>query len=103
MLKVRAATVNDADTISNLNDEVQNVHAEALPHLFKPASGKTFSAKEITEIPTQPNNHIFLAYCYEEPVEYIYCEIDWDWMSGRSMQMRSPSLSAKDSRSLGTL
>ena len=44
MLKVRAATVDDADTISSLNDEVQNVHAEALPHLFKPASRETFSA-----------------------------------------------------------
>ena len=41
MLEVRAATVDDADTISSLNDEVQNVHADALPHLFKPASKET--------------------------------------------------------------
>ena len=75
MLKVRAATVADADTISSLNDEVQNVHAEALPHLFKPASRETFSAKEVTEILTRPDNHIFLAYFDEEPAGYIYCEI----------------------------
>ena len=75
MLKVRAATVADADTISSLNDEVQNVHAEALPHLFKPGSRETFSAKEVTEILTQPDNHIFLAYFDEEPAGYIYCEI----------------------------
>ena len=75
MLEVRAATVDDADTISSLNDEVQNVHADALPHLFKPASKETFSSKKITEILTQPENHMFLAYFDEEPAGYLYCEI----------------------------
>ena len=88
MLKVRAATVADADTISSLNDEVQNVHAEALPHLFKPASRETFSAKEVTEILTQPDNHIFLAYFGEEPAGYIYCEI--------RRREESPAMYARD-------
>ncbi len=75
MLKVRAATVDDAGTISGLNDEVQNVHAEALPHLFKPASRETFSSKKIAEILTRPENRMFLACFDEEPAGYLYCEI----------------------------
>lgn len=75
MLEVRAATVDDADTISRLNDEVQNVHAEALPHLFKPASRETFSSKKIAEILTRPENHMFLACFDAEPAGYLYCEV----------------------------
>jgi hypothetical protein len=43
-MEVRLATLNDAEIISALNAEVQTVHAEALPHLFKATSPEAFPA-----------------------------------------------------------
>jgi ribosomal protein S18 acetylase RimI-like enzyme len=74
-MDVRLATPHDAELISALNAEVQKVHAEALPQLFKPASHETFPASFVRQLLADPDTCIFLGFLYGEPVGYIYAQI----------------------------
>ena len=74
-MDVRLATLNDAEIISALNAEVQTVHAEALPHLFKPASPETFPASFVRQLLADPDTRIFLGSLDDEPVGYLYAQI----------------------------
>ncbi len=73
-IQIRLATRDDAEVISALNVDVQRLHAEALPHLFKPPSADTFSPSAFLELLADPNNYIYLASMDGEAVGYIYAE-----------------------------
>ena len=82
MLTIRTATADDAGTIPSLNHESHEIHAAVLPHIYKqvscegfPSPCEAFPAKQITEILADPNDRIFMAYWDEEPVGYLYCQI----------------------------
>jgi ribosomal protein S18 acetylase RimI-like enzyme len=74
-MDVRLANLNDAKIISALNTEVQTVHAEALPHLFKPTSPETFPASFVRHLLADPDTCIFIGSLHDEPVGYLYAQI----------------------------
>ncbi len=74
-MDITLATPQDAEIISALNAEVQKVHADALPHLFKPPSQETFPASLVRQSLADPNTYIFIAYSNGTPVGYIYTQI----------------------------
>jgi ribosomal protein S18 acetylase RimI-like enzyme len=74
-MDIRLATPNDAESIAALNAEVQQVHADALPHLFKPPSEETFPASLVRQLLAEPNTYIFIASENGAPVGYIYAQI----------------------------
>jgi ribosomal protein S18 acetylase RimI-like enzyme len=74
-MEIRLATPQDAEIISALNEEIQKLHAEALPHLFKPPSPETFPAKLVRQLLADPTTSIFIAYSSGTPVGYIYTQI----------------------------
>ncbi len=74
-MQVRLATINDAEFISRLNADVQKLHAEALPRLFKPPSDETFPASAVIELLNDPDNYFFIGHVDGEAVGYIYAEI----------------------------
>ena len=72
---IRSATGADAPAISALNVEVQAVHAEALPHIFKPPSKGAFPPAEVASWFDDPRNHVYLACEEEESVGYIWARV----------------------------
>lgn len=74
-LTIRKATVDDATTLSTLNDDVQQLHADALPDIFKQPSDAVFPAAMVTDLINEPNNLFFIAEVAGEAVGYIWAEI----------------------------
>ena len=70
---IRRAKAGDAALLSSLNREIQSVHGEALPDLFKPPSSGTFS--EFADLIVKPNSAIFVAEADAVPLGYVYAEI----------------------------
>jgi len=70
-MEIRLATMADVESISALNVDVQNVHAEALPHIFKHVSEPGFAVPYITELMNAPNNYFYIASIDGEDVGYI--------------------------------
>jgi ribosomal protein S18 acetylase RimI-like enzyme len=73
---VRAATPEDADAISRLNRDIQALHAQALPHRFKPPGPDTFPPLYVRALLARRRALFFLA---EEdgsatPAGYVYAE-----------------------------
>lgn len=74
-MHIRPATEEDAPAISALNADVQEIHAQAVPHLFKPPSPETFPPARIAELMADPDNYFFLALEGQEPAGYVYAQI----------------------------
>ena len=75
MITIATAVAEDADSISMLSSEAQSLHAEALPHLFKPTPEATQPVDKILEILAEPDKRIFLACVDTDPVGYLYCQV----------------------------
>ena len=73
-LVIRRADREDAEGLARLNVEVQQMHAEAYPDLFKPVEGPDFAVPFFHRMLTLPEVHIFLAE-REHPVGYIFARI----------------------------
>ena len=69
---VRAATPQDAPSISVLNAEVQQLHYEAHPEVFKPPDETNFSPSAIRELMQSPANFFWLAEIDGQPAGYLY-------------------------------
>ena len=74
-MDIRLATLADVEIISALNVDVQNVHAEALPHIFKHVSDPGFAVPYITEQLDDPNNYFYIASIDGEEAGYIYARV----------------------------
>ena len=74
-INVRAATADDAETISELNDHVQSIHAQALPWLFKKPSAETFPPHEVKKIVANSNQLVFVAETNDIRVGYIHASM----------------------------
>ena len=74
-MTIRLADPTDYGPVARLNGEVQQLHAEALPHLFKPASEQAFSRAVYEEMLARPRCSLYLAVADGEPVGYIYLEV----------------------------
>ena len=73
-LEVRPATAGDAEIVRQLNRHVQQLHADALPHLFKPP-GDGIGAGIFEEMITRPETRVFIGYAAGEPVGYVAAQI----------------------------
>ena len=72
---VRRAGEADAQTLSLLNTDVQNLHASALPERFKPPGPDTFPETFARTLIATPGNLVFIAEVDSEPAGYAYAEI----------------------------
>ena len=53
-MDIRRASHADAPLISSLNDDVQLIHYQAMPHFFKPPAAGAFPAALVTELTPTP-------------------------------------------------
>jgi diamine N-acetyltransferase len=74
-IAVRRAGEADAAAISRLNADVHEIHAAALPGLFKAHAADSFPAAEVAELIRAPENLFFLAELDSEPIGYAYVEV----------------------------
>lgn len=73
-VQVRRAVAADAPALISLNADVQQLHADALPHLFKQPTPDTWPTARIVELLSQPGRWILLAERDGEPIGYLYAE-----------------------------
>lgn len=73
-MEIRRATASDAGIVSQLNREVQQLHANALPHLFKPPVGEAFSPAAFAELVADEETRVLIGCVEGVPVGYIYAQ-----------------------------
>jgi ribosomal protein S18 acetylase RimI-like enzyme len=73
-MEIRRATASDAGIVSQLNREVQQLHADALPHLFKPPAGEAFSPAAFAELVADEEARVLIGCVEGVPVGYIYAQ-----------------------------
>jgi ribosomal protein S18 acetylase RimI-like enzyme len=74
-MEIRRATLEDAHVLSALNVDVQQIHAEALPHLFKQPTTEAFSASFMAERLAAPSSYFFIAHVDGRDVGYISAQV----------------------------
>ncbi len=74
-MEIRVATKKDAVTLSALNVEVQKIHADALPKIFKQPETDRFAVQFMLERLDDPLNHFFIANLNGVDIGYIYARI----------------------------
>ena len=72
MTTVRVANIEDADAIECLTVEVQQLHREALPDIFKFPSDKLFSREKLATLLQDANSTVAVAESNGEIVGHIY-------------------------------
>jgi diamine N-acetyltransferase len=72
MITVRVAIIEDADAIGGLTAEVQQLHREALPDIFKSPSDKLFSREKLATLLQDANSTVAVAESNGEIVGYVY-------------------------------
>lgn len=76
MTKIRKATIEDAAILSALNVDVQRIHADALPHIFKQPTSDDFAQDFMREqLADREHNYFFIAEQNGEAVGYICARI----------------------------
>lgn len=74
MVMLRLATMDDADKLARLAGFVQRLHAEALPHMFKPAGDlAAITADMRTRILADQLSVVYIAEVDGLPVGYVVC------------------------------
>jgi ribosomal protein S18 acetylase RimI-like enzyme len=74
-MQIRLAAPNDVQKIAKLNNEVQSIHSQAWPGIFRWPTKQHDVEKIIGEIVTAPQNRIFIAEDKQGTKGYIFCEI----------------------------
>ncbi|GIL14207.1 MAG: ribosomal-protein-alanine acetyltransferase [Chloroflexota bacterium] len=75
-MHIRQAIAADADILAELNRDVQQLHADAAPHLFKqPDDLSPVAADFLTRVLTDPDGFTFIAEDESGPVGYIYARL----------------------------
>jgi hypothetical protein len=64
-ITVRRATEADAEQVSVLNRNVQQIHAAAMPTRFKPPGPGSFPKAEFAAVMAKAENLVFLAFVDE--------------------------------------
>lgn len=75
MITVRFAEATDTDAISRIAQDVQGLHAAALPAVFQPASISSFSASDVNGLMVTPNQHLWVGLDGPRTVGYLYAEV----------------------------
>lgn len=71
-LKIRRAEKGDVETIDRLLYQVNNVHSDVRPDLFK-ANEKKYTDEELFKIIADGQTPVFVAECGGEVVGYAFC------------------------------
>lgn len=74
-MNIRPATPDDIHLLSTLNAEVQRMHAERHPEVFKPPESDAFAEGFFREILGQEGTHVFIGEVNGEPVGYLSLRI----------------------------
>ena len=72
MVTVRVAVMEDADAIASLTAEVQQLHNEALPDIFKTPSDRLFSREKMTTLLRDANSTLAVAESNGEVIGHVY-------------------------------
>lgn len=74
-MNIRQATSDDAKTLAELNGHVQQVHVDALPHIFKPAVVSAELIAIYEEWLGQDESRFWIAEDAGQSIGYIYALI----------------------------
>jgi diamine N-acetyltransferase len=72
MVTVRVAVMEDADAIASLTAEVQQLHNEALPDIFKTPSDRLFSREKLATLLHDPSSTVAVAESNGDVVGHAY-------------------------------
>ena len=72
MVTVRVAVMEDADAIASLTAEVQQLHYEALPNIFKTPSDRLFSQEKLATLLNDANSTVAVAESNRDVVGHVY-------------------------------
>jgi ribosomal protein S18 acetylase RimI-like enzyme len=75
-MKLRPATKEDYDVLFELFSEIQSMHYETWPHIFKPAKQDKFFYEYFEKVIESQNHHLFIGFDDDKPVGYIYYVIN---------------------------
>jgi len=74
-MDIRRAADGDAEAIAALHAELQDLHALALPRLFKPHGPESFAPERVRALLHEAQVRVFLACEAAAPVGYVYAEV----------------------------
>jgi len=74
-MEIRVASPANVDSIAGLNVDVQNVHAAALPHIFKAVNDGAFARSYIAECMSNPDSYFYIASLDGEDIGYVYARV----------------------------
>jgi GNAT superfamily N-acetyltransferase len=74
-MNIRQANSQDSLLLSSLCMDVQRLHAETLPDIFKPPHGDDFAVSFFDEVLADPKNSLFLAEENGEALGYAFCKL----------------------------
>jgi ribosomal protein S18 acetylase RimI-like enzyme len=74
-MTIRRASKDDAEAISALNREVQALHAEGVPAVFKPPAEDSFSPERVRSLMEATGVRMWIAVVDAVPAGYIYAEL----------------------------
>ena len=72
MITVRLATLDDAEAIARHTSNVQRLHSEVLPDIFKPESAELFPPQKLAALIQDPNGIVAVAEMQGKIVGHIY-------------------------------
>src|SRR5947207_966598 len=72
MVTVRIATIEDAGDIAHLTADIQKLHHEALPTVFKSPTEKLFPLERLAALLQDPNSTVAVAEIKGNVVGYVY-------------------------------
>jgi GNAT superfamily N-acetyltransferase len=75
MIAVRLATLDDACVIGRQTSGIQQLHHEALPRIFKPASEDLFPPEKLAALIADPNSIVAVAEMGGKVVGHVYGEV----------------------------
>jgi ribosomal protein S18 acetylase RimI-like enzyme len=74
-MEIRRANLEDAGILSALNADVQRLHADALPHLFKQPEDDAFALQFMREQLSDPRSYFFIGSLDGEDIGYIFARV----------------------------
>ena len=72
MFAIRLATMDDAEAIARLTSDVQQLHNQALPEIFKPPSDELFPARKLAALLANPDCVVAVAEIGGKVAGHIY-------------------------------
>lgn len=75
-MKLRPATKEDYEILFELFNEIQSMHFEARPDIFKPAKKDKYFYEYFDRVMQSENHHLIIGFDDDKPIGYIYYVIN---------------------------